>query len=107
MKNVGIDIIEIDRMKLEPTLITHYLSKEEIKEFETLKSETKKKQFLASKWALKEAIYKALSSEHLIFNQINITKNQYGQPIVKIKNYHISLSLSHNRTNVVAIAICF
>lgn len=107
MKNVGIDIIEINRMKINTKLIKRYLSNEEWKKFQTLKTVLRKKQFLASKWALKEAIFKALPSEHLIFNQINITENQYGQPIVKIKNYQISLSLSHNQNNVIAIAICF
>ncbi|MGL5268823.1 MAG: holo-ACP synthase [Spiroplasma sp.] len=107
MKNVGIDIIEINKMNLKDEFIERYLTKEEVKTYKTLKTELRKKQFLASKWALKEAIFKALPSEHLIFNQINITKNQYGQPIVKIKDYQISLSLSHNQSNVVAIAICF
>ncbi|MBE4703919.1 holo-ACP synthase [Spiroplasma platyhelix] len=106
MKNVGIDIIEINRMQLKPEFIKRYLSQEEWKEFQTLATEFSKKQFLASKWALKEAIYKALPSEHLVFDQINITENEYGQPTVKIKDYQISLSLSHNQTNVVAIAIC-
>lgn len=107
MQNVGIDIIEINRMKLKPKFIQRYLSEVEWQKFQTLDTDLSKKQFLASKWALKEAIYKALPHEHLVFNEINITENEYGQPIVKIKNYQISLSLSHNQTNVVAIAICF
>lgn len=109
MKNVGIDIIEINRMKLKPEFIKRCLSKDEWTEFQKLEKETEfsKKQFLASKWALKEALYKALPSEHLVFDQITITENEYGQPIVKIKDYQISLSLSHNQTTVVAIAICF
>lgn len=105
MKNVGIDIIEIERMQLKPNLIQRYLSKEEWIKFETLKTEFSKKQFLASKWALKEALYKALPQEHLVFDEINITENEFGQPIVKFKDYQISLSLSHSQTNVVAIAI--
>gem|GEM_PF-886914 len=56
---------------------------------------------------MKEAIFKALPFEHLVFSEINITKNKYGQPTVKIKDYQISLSLSHNQTNVIAIAVIF
>lgn len=107
MKNVGIDIVEINRISLKPEFIKRYFSDDEWRKVQTLDSEFKKKQFLASKWALKEAIFKALPFEHLRFNQINITENEYGQPTVKIKEYQISLSLSHNQTNVVAIAICF
>lgn len=107
MKNVGIDIIEINRMQLKPEFIKRYLCEAEWKEFQTLETEFSKKQFLASKWALKEALYKALPSEHLVFDQINITESEYGQPTVAIKDYQISLSLSHNQTTVVAIAICF
>lgn len=107
MKSIGIDIIEIDRMQLKPKLIERYLSQEEAIQFQNLQSEIGKKQFLASKWALKEAIFKALPFEHLVFSDINITKNKYGQPTVKIKDYQITLSLSHNQTNVVAIAVVF
>ncbi len=107
MKNVGIDIIEINRMQLKPKLIERYLSQEETFQLQRLQSEVGKKQFLASRWALKEAIFKALPFEHLVFSEINITKNKYGQPTVKIKDYKISLSLSHNQTNVVAIAVIF
>lgn len=107
MKSVGIDIIEIERMQLKPEFIKRYLSEEELKKFQTLTSEFSKKQFLASKWALKEALYKALPFEHLVFDKINITENEHGQPTVKIKSYQISLSLSHNQNNVVAIAISF
>lgn len=107
MKNVGIDIIEIERMQLKPKLIERYLTKEEIIQLNYLKSEFGKKKFLASRWALKEAIFKALPFEHLVFSEINIIKNKYGQPTVKIKDYQISLSLSHNQTNVVAIAVIF
>ncbi|MDQ7982773.1 MAG: 4'-phosphopantetheinyl transferase superfamily protein [Spiroplasma sp.] len=107
IKSVGIDIIEIDRMQLLPKLIARYLSQDEIKEFENIKSKKLKKQFLAGKWALKEALYKALPFEHLVFDKINIIKNQSGQPTVKIKDYQISLSLSHNQTSVIAIAVIF
>lgn len=107
MKSVGIDIIEINRMKLKPEFIKRYLSKSEWEKFQALETEFSKKQFLASKWALKEALYKALPNEHLVFEEINITENEFGQPTVKIKDYQISLSLSHNQSNAVAIAICW
>lgn len=107
MHSVGIDIIEIDRMKLKPELIQRYLSQEEYQQFQTLTTEFSKKQFLASKWALKEALFKALPFEHLVFDQINIFKNEHEQPTVKIKDYQISLSVSHNQSNVIAIAVVF
>lgn len=107
MENIGIDILEIDRMNLNINFIRRFLSEEEIKIFQTTETILKKKKFLASRWALKEAIYKALPFEHLVFNKINISKNEYNQPTVNIKDYIIKLSLSYSQTNVVAIAVVF
>jgi len=49
MKNVGIDIIEINRMQLKAKLIERYLSEEEAIQLQRLQSEVGKKQFLASR----------------------------------------------------------
>lgn len=107
MKSVGIDIIEINRLTLKNEFITRYLSSQEIIEFQKLTISHLQAKFLVGRWALKEAIYKALPHEHLVFNQINIFKNEFNQPTVKIKDYEIRLSLSHNNSNIIAIAVVF
>lgn len=108
MKNVGIDIVDLNNITLNNNFIKRFLSNDEFNEYtKIIDDKIKKIKFVAKHWALKEAIYKALNHEHLVFNKINITKNEYNQPKVVIKDYNIKLSVSYSKTSVIAIAIVF
>lgn len=104
MRSVGIDIIEVNRIENIEELAKKILSKKEIILFNQY-SLQRQQEFLAGRWSLKEAIFKALPQEKLTFKNIDISYNQYNQPITIIKNYQLLLSLSHNQTNAIAIAI--
>ncbi|BET37667.1 holo-ACP synthase [Spiroplasma ixodetis] len=104
MRSVGIDIIEVNRIENIEELAKRILSKKEIILFNQY-SLQRQQEFLAGRWALKEAIFKALPQEKLTFKNIDISYNQYNQPITIVKNYQLLLSLSHNETNAIAIAI--
>ncbi|WP_339048490.1 holo-ACP synthase [Spiroplasma endosymbiont of Colias croceus] len=104
MRSVGIDIIEVNRIENIEEFAKRILSKKEIILFNQY-SLQRQQEFLAGRWALKEAIFKALPQEKLTFKNIDINYNQYNQPITIIKNYQLLLSLSHNETNAIAIAI--
>lgn len=104
MRSVGIDIIEINRVKNIEEFATRILSKNEIMLFNAY-SLQRQQEFLAGRWALKEAIFKALPHENLTFKDIDISYNKFNQPVTNIKNYQLLLSLSHNQTNAIAIAI--
>ncbi|WP_338960545.1 MULTISPECIES: holo-ACP synthase [unclassified Spiroplasma] len=104
MRSVGIDIIEVNRIENIEELAKRILSKKEIILFNQY-SLQRQQEFLAGRWALKEAIFKALPQEKLTFKNIDISYNQYNQPITIIKNYQLLLSLSHNETNAIAIVI--
>ncbi|WP_308149774.1 MULTISPECIES: holo-ACP synthase [unclassified Spiroplasma] len=104
MYSVGIDIVEITRVKNHLEFVKRILSPEEIKLYHE-QSSMRQQEFLAGRWALKEAIFKALPQEKLIFHNINISYNEWQQPEVVIKDYKLLLSLSHNQTSAIAIAI--
>lgn len=104
MRSVGIDIIEINRVKNIWEFVQRILSEKEITLFNDY-SLQRQQEFLAGRWALKEAIFKALPAEKLTFKDIDISYNEFNQPVTTIKNYQLLLSLSHNQTNVIAIAI--
>ncbi|WP_342257333.1 holo-ACP synthase [Spiroplasma endosymbiont of Nomada ruficornis] len=104
MRSVGIDIIEVNRIENIEEFAKRILSKKEIILFNQY-SLQRQQEFLSGRWALKEAIFKALPQEKLTFKNIDISYNQYNQPITIIKNYQLLLSLSHNETNAIAIAI--
>lgn len=104
MQSVGIDIVEINRIKSDKEFVKRILSKREIILFNEY-SLQRQQEFLAGRWALKEAIFKALPQEKLTFQDIDISYNQLNQPVTMIKNYQLLLSLSHNQSNAIAIAI--
>lgn len=104
MYSVGIDIIEINRVKNSQEFVKRILNEEEIILFNKF-SIQRQQEFLAGRWALKEAIFKALPQENLIFKDINISYNKFHQPVTNIKNYQLLLSLSHNQTIAIALAV--
>ncbi|WP_425380955.1 holo-ACP synthase [Spiroplasma endosymbiont of Polydrusus pterygomalis] len=104
MHSVGIDIIEIKRVKNITEFVERILSKNEIMLFNEY-SLQRQQEFLAGRWALKEAIFKALPQENLTFKDIDISYNKFLQPVTNINNYQLLLSLSHSQTNAIAIAI--
>lgn len=107
MRNVGIDIVENDRIRkvIETGFVQKVLSAEELERFEGF-SEERKVQFLAGRFAAKEAIIKALSDEEVPeMTDLNITSDPKGKPEIEYKDYEIALSISHERNYSVAIAI--
>ena len=107
MKNVGIDIVENDRIRkvIGTGFVKKVLSSEEQERFEGF-SEERKVQFLAGRFAAKEAIIKCLTDEEVPeMTDLNITNNAKGKPEIIYKDYEIALSISHERNYSVAIAI--
>lgn len=100
---IGTDIVEIKRIK--DSIVEHVLTKEE-KEIYHSKKGKKKIQYLAGRFAAKEAIIKAISqyeNPHML--EINIYNDTNGKPIVKYKNYKIMISISHEDNYAIAFAI--
>ena len=106
MSNVGIDIVEIDRLnKINDAFIRHVLSKDEIEIYNSYKNQ-RQKEYLAGRFAAKEAIIKCLSDIEIPnMRDICILNSKNGMPYVKYKEYNISISISHEKHYAVAIAI--
>lgn len=45
-----------------------------------MQNECEQVEFVASRWAVKEALAKAIGRKELTFNQINIIKDSHGKP---------------------------
>lgn len=104
---IGTDILNIKRLenilKKYPHFINKYYTKEEIKIASSLKNPLS---FYATRFAAKEAIFKALKGK-FDFSEIEILKNTDGSPNPKILNHNdikIKLSLSYEEDY--AIACC-
>jgi holo-[acyl-carrier protein] synthase len=116
---VGVDIVEIRRIKdalaKHPNFIDKMFSKNEIA---YLKSRSFRPEFVAGRFAAKEAVSKALGTgfSGFEFKDIDIDRTAAGKPIVILKgkakliaqkhgNYKIHLSISHGVDSAIAYAI--
>ena len=101
--HVGIDMVKIDRIHLDKRFIEKVLTVEEINDYS---ERHKKKEFLAGRLALKEAIIKTFDGkETVLMNEIHIDTNSEGVPICNYKKHKIIGSISHDGEYAVAVAI--
>ncbi|QHX35988.1 holo-[acyl-carrier-protein] synthase [Spiroplasma sp. TIUS-1] len=100
----GIDIIQVNRVSLEDSFVRKVLHEEEINMLNLKISVDEKKQFLAGRWAAKEAIFKA--QNHTIgYNKFNIKLIDGQLKVESELKVNISLSISHEKEYAVALAL--
>lgn len=116
---VGIDIVEIRRIKNAIESSDRFLEKIFTSaELEYLKSRNLRPEYVAGRFAAKEAVAKALGTgfRGFDFKDIEIDRTTLGKPIVILKGkakliakkegqYNIHLSISHGEDSAVAYAI--
>jgi holo-[acyl-carrier protein] synthase len=111
IKGIGIDIIELSRVQeminRQPKFIGRVLCPSEIDTFETL-SDHRKTEFLAGRFAAKEAYSKANGTgigKTLSFQDIEIVNDHLGKPVILKPEGQSHLSISHSRQYAVAQVI--
>ncbi|GEN32317.1 holo-[acyl-carrier protein] synthase [Cerasibacillus quisquiliarum] len=113
IKGIGIDLIELDRIYKHidnQQFIARILTKKEQQIYHTLQSSTRKTEFLAGRFAAKEAFAKAVGTGigTLSFKDIEVLSNESGAPFIHVKGYHdekIFISISHSQTYAIAQVI--
>ncbi|MEQ1824013.1 MAG: holo-ACP synthase [Fimbriimonadaceae bacterium] len=99
---LGIDLVELARIAQamrNPRFVSKILTPRERAYDLTV-------QFVAGRWAAKEAIAKA-SSEPLFWQEVEILNAKNGRPVVSIrgKETGILVSITHERTHAAAVAV--
>ena len=116
---VGTDIVEIRRIKNAMVTNSRFLEKIfTATELEYLKSRNLRAEYVAGRFAAKEAVAKALGTgfRGFDFKDIEIDRTTLGKPIVILKGkakliakkegqYNIHLSISHGEDSAIAYAI--
>jgi len=116
---VGTDIVEIRRIKKAMESNDRFLEKIFTTiELEYLKSRNLRSEYVAGRFAAKEAVAKALGTgfRGFDFKDIEIDRTTLGKPIVILKGkakliankegqYYVHLSISHGEDSAVAYAI--
>ena len=103
-KDIGVDITKINRFKIKNNLYKKILSKDEIAYFFSIDNKIKKKRYLSSIWAIKEAIFKLNIFKQFSFKDISISYDKNGKPFC-VNNKKIKLSVSHEKKYTIAVAI--
>ena len=107
---VGIDLTMNERfMNKDLKFVQKILSQEEQKRFLSFSSDKRRTEYLASRFAAKEALFKA---NHMFdinhFNEVSILNDENGAPYVYYSNKkrdEILISLSHETLYSVAIVL--
>lgn len=111
---IGFDLQEVKRIKNEEKLLSKIALTSEIEYIKQYKCDRKMR--VASLWAVKEAVFKALDlkSGEISFKEIELCHKESGAPFVKLygaaktrfeelKATRIEISISHQRNIVGAV----
>lgn len=114
IKGIGIDIIELNRIKKNMQksnrLVNRILTDREKEYFDQLTNDTRKVEFLAGRFAAKEAFAKATGTGigQLSFKDIHVLPSKSGKPELLINGYesmNLLISISHSEDYAVAQVI--
>ena len=108
----GVDITEVKRLRLAVEkwgngFLNRVFTKQEL---EAARKRISMYQYLAGRFAAKEAVFKALGNKNLIFKEVEILNDKEGRPHCLIlngraKNKEVYVSISHVKNYAVASAI--
>lgn len=113
----GIDAVNIERTKrLDDAFIKRYYNTAEVQEYLNLKNDAAKAEFLASRFAVKEAYAKAYGTgfcKDVVPSEITTCHDNNGKPFIKLsgateksaKDAAIHLSITHENPLAIAMVI--
>ena len=111
IKGIGIDIVELDRIEASlakgDRFINRILTQKEKERFFELKNHRRQIEFVAGRFAAKEACAKALGTGigSLSFQHIQVLNQETGAPMIKVAGYEndtFLLSISHSKDYAIA-----
>ena len=111
IKGIGIDIVELDRIQKSieknDRLASRILTVREKEKYDSLENERRRVEYLAGRFAVKEACAKALGTGigKLSFQHIEIANKASGAPVLQVdgyEHYTFFLSISHSKEYAVA-----
>lgn len=108
IKGIGTDIVKVNRV--DQKYVSRILSEDELSLFGTFQSETRRQEFLAARFAAKEALTKALTGTKYFFAfaEMTIMNDESGRPFLKepiLPEYSVLLSISHEREYAIAVCV--
>lgn len=105
---IGVDLVKIDRFNTQDVkFIKKILTENELALFHERKSEKRKLEFIAGRYAAKEAFSKAYGTGIgvLKFHDIEVLADSYNKPIIEFDDYNVQISITHTDSDACAFVI--
>lgn len=109
---IGTDIVSLERIKevkRREAFAAKVLSSDELELYESFIADIRKIEFLAGRWAVKEAIYKAVPAfcRGKAYNAFTILNDAGGKPYLAAPTFedNLQLSITHERKYAVAFVV--
>lgn len=103
---IGCDIVNLNRLNInDEKLVSRILTQNELAVFLNKKNDKHKREYLAGRFAGKEAFFKAYGIEHqmISFHDVEILNNEFGKPTLNFPNTFISIS--HEQDYAIAYVV--
>ena len=97
---IGVDIVDLSRIRIDSSFVRHVLTEEEKAEFEERRSEKRKVEYVGGRFAAKEAIFKATGAGD--FLSWSILNGPKGKPYV-LNHPELEVSISHDGDMAIAV----
>ncbi len=106
IKGIGMDLIELNRIQTSidrnKRFIDRVLTEKEKKTYVLLTSQKRRVEYVAGRFAAKEAFAKAVGTGigRLSFQDMDVMNDEHGAPFINVKGYediNIFLSITHSR----------
>jgi len=108
---LGVDLVEVSRIRRlaarSPSFLKRFFTPAELAY--SLKSKNKFER-LAARFAVKEAVIKALDAKDLALKDIEVENTASGRPVVKVKKFPgvtLLVSISHTSRHALAAVVAF
>ena len=100
IRGIGVDILSIERIDFK--IARKVLSNEEREIFDSISNEKLKKEYLAERFAVKEALFKADNS-YFDYDKVTVLNDEKGKPYFKDINGLVSIT--HDNGMVCAFVV--
>ena len=93
IKGIGVDLL--DETRIDFKIARKVLSVEELEIFNSIDNEALKKEFLAERFAVKEALFKA-DNKYFDYDKVSVLCDEKGKPYLKDINGLVTIAHDNN-----------